>query len=130
MQYKLDFTAGLEVVQFKWCKMILDRKNRVVRTVFKDDAYAETSPCDSPEYRAHAVDKTGTEDTLLYCWQHDMMHVVWSEMFGQVSLVLWNVAHGLPIDSAGCQLEEIEVQKLHKALRLPVTVTRALSAAG
>lgn len=96
------------------------RNPDVVVTKFKDGTEATAIPHDTPEYHKHAIEKTGKDDVLLYCWQHDLMHVIYSEMKGRHSLVLWNIAHGLSTETPECDIEEREAQALQKEYVLGV----------
>jgi hypothetical protein len=81
---------------------------------FDDGTEAHAIPHDTPEYHRHAEEKS-TGDVDLYCWQHDIAHQVVAMMAGRrVSLVLWNLAHGISTDSPACELEEREAQEFQR----------------
>lgn len=106
------------IVSFRFCTVELHRDREVVITRFADGTEAHARPHNTPEYHAHAVEKAGADDILLYCWQHDLMHVIVGEMNGGPSLVLWAVAHGEPTDTPECELEESQAQDLQRVLQM------------
>lgn len=106
------------VVPFRFCTVELHRDRELVITRFTDRTEAHACPHDTPEYHAHAIEKTGVDDTMLYCWQHDLVHVMVGEMNGGPSLVLWAVAHGEPTDTPECELEERQAQDLQRLLQM------------
>ena len=101
---------------FRHCQVELHGEKVITR--FHDGTEAHAVPQDTPEYHAHAIEKTGKDDILLYCWQHDLMHVMHAEMRDRPSVVLWAVAHGLPTDTPECEQEEREAQDLQRAYLL------------
>lgn len=87
-------------------------------TRFSDGREAHAIPHDTEAYRAHAAEKS-TGDVDLYCWQHDIAHMMAARLMGwEYSIVLWNLAHGLPTDTQACDLEEQQAQELQKKLFL------------
>ena len=106
------------IVQFRFCTVELRRDEQLVVTRFKDGTEAHASPHDTPDYHQHAIEKTGQDDILLYCWQHDLMHVVHGEMNNRPSVVLWALAHGEPVGTAECEREERESQDMQRAFQL------------
>lgn len=109
-------------LQFKFCDATLDIAGREVVTVFKDGTKAYATPHETSEYHAHAIEKTGVDDTLLYCWQHEIFHILNGEAVGGPSVVLWNLAHGLSTDTEECGLEEAQVQEFQRALQWPLKI--------
>jgi hypothetical protein len=95
-------------------------EQQLVITRFADGTEAHACPHDTPEYHAHAVEKSGKDDPMLYCWQHDLMHVIYGEMRGGPSIVLWAVAHGESTETPECEAEEREAQELQRALQMNV----------
>jgi hypothetical protein len=81
---------------------------------FPDGTEAHAIPHETDAYRAHAKEKS-TGDIDHYCWQHDLCHQ-WAAlaMGWPYSIVLWNLAHGLPTDTHACEMEEIQAQELQK----------------
>jgi hypothetical protein len=99
---------------FQYCTVELYPDEQLVVTRFSDGTEAHACPHDTPEYHAHALDKTGRDDIMLYCWQHDLMHVMIGEMNDRPSAVLWAVAHELPTDTDACVQEEREAMTLQR----------------
>jgi hypothetical protein len=116
----------MTAVQFRFCTVALHRDDQLVVTRFHDGTEAHACPHDTPEYHAHSIEKTGTDDPMLYCWQHDLMHVIHGEMRGRPSVVLWAVAHGLPTDTPECVMEERETQELQKAYANARTISECI----
>lgn len=87
-------------------------------TRFHDGAEAYATPHDTADYHQHALEKsTGSVD--LYCWQHDLAHVIVALMHGyRPSAVLWALAHNEPTDTIECETEEIAAQSFQKAFFL------------
>ena len=106
------------VVQFRRCTVELHSEQQIVITRFPDGTEAHACPHDTPEYHAHALEKTGLDDVMRYAWQHDLMHVICAEMAGHVSPVLWRLAHGLEPNTPECEAEEVEAQKLQRAFQM------------
>jgi hypothetical protein len=104
--------------QFEFCEVELDLVNRVVTTRFFDGTFATAIPHDTPEYHAHALEKTGLDDVMRYCWQHELMHVIVAQMKGRPSAVLWGIAHGKDLDTLECHEEEETAQKLQRAFQM------------
>jgi hypothetical protein len=116
------------VLHFTHCAMELYREERLVIARFPDGTEAHACPHDTPAYHAHAIEKTGLDDTLLYCWQHDIWHVIHGEMRQRPSVVLWAVAHGLPVDTPECVAEEQESQDMQRGFALPARWAQASQA--
>jgi hypothetical protein len=107
------------VLPFTHCVMEMYREERLVIARFHDNTEAHACPHDTPAYHAHALEKTGLDDTLLYCWQHEIWHVINGEMRQRPSVVLWALAHGLSVDTPECQDEEREAQDMQRAFAFP-----------
>jgi len=105
-------------VQFKFCEVELYLDDQRVVTRFPDGTEAYACPHDTPEYHAHAVEKTGMDDIMRYCWQHDLMHIIYAEMRGEPSVVLWRLAHDLDTETPECDAEEIGAQNLQRILQM------------
>jgi hypothetical protein len=103
---------------FRFCTIELHRDRQLVITRFHDGTEAHACPHETPEYHQHAIEKTGVDDVMLYCWQHDLMHVIHAEMRGRPSVVLWAVAHGQSTDTLECEVEEREAQGLQRAFQM------------
>jgi hypothetical protein len=89
-------------------------EHRKCVTRFNDGTEAHACPHDTDAYRAHAAEK-GTGDVDQYCWSHDIAHIIVAIMAGRcTSLVLWNLAHGLPVDTPECQAEEDAAQEFQR----------------
>jgi hypothetical protein len=87
-------------------------------TRWNDGTEAYACPHDTDDYRAHATEKS-TGDIELYCWQHDIAHVIAGYIAGRnASIVLWNLAHGLPVDTPECEAEEQAAQQFQRAFFL------------
>jgi hypothetical protein len=106
------------VVPFRFCTVELHADRELVITRFPDHTEAHACPHDTPAYHAHAIEKTGLDDVMLYCWQHDLMHVIYAEMHGRPSVVLWALAHGESTDTPECETEEREAQALQRAMQM------------
>jgi hypothetical protein len=105
-------------LQFGDCVIEWFPEQRLCVTRFADGTCAHAIPHDTPEYHQHAAEKS-TDDIDLYCWQHDIAHAVVALMDGRkVSLVLWNLAHGQPVDTPECEREEQQAQAFQKAFFL------------
>jgi hypothetical protein len=105
-------------LQFGDCVIEWIPELRLCVTRFADGTEAHAIPHDTSDYLYHAIEKS-TGDIDLYCWQHDIAHAVVALMSGRnVSLVLWNIAHGLPVDTPGCEREEQQAQAFQKAFFL------------
>lgn len=100
-------------VKFPGCTLEWVAEQRKCITRFRDGCEAHAIPHDTPEYRAHAEEKS-TGDVDLYCWQHDLAHCIVGLMHGGLSIVLWNLAHDLPTNTAICEAEEREAQEFQK----------------
>lgn len=105
-------------IKFNHCQVSVQRDRQLVITRFHDGTEAHACPHDTPEYHDHAIEKTGLDDILLYCWQHDLFHVMHGEMQGRPSAVLWALAHGEPTDTLECQEEERMVQDLQRCMQM------------
>lgn len=101
-------------IEFRHCTVEWQPEHRRVVTRFADGTEAHGCPHDTEQYRAHAAEKsTGSVD--LYCWQHDIAHVIAAGIAGRcTSLVLWNLAHGLPVDGPECEHEEQAAQEFQR----------------
>jgi len=86
-------------------------EERKVITVLSDGSEAHACPYDTPEYRAHAVRSGVGEDVDMYCFQHDLAHVVFGEMLGGESPVLRHVASATAVPQDQLDREE-EIVKL------------------
>jgi hypothetical protein len=100
-------------VEFPHCTVFWEPEHRRVVTRFPDGSEAYGRPHDTEAYRAHAAEKS-TGDVALYCWQHDLAHVVVGLMNGGPSVVLWNVAHGLSDTTPECDAEELAAQEFQR----------------
>jgi len=106
------------MLRFRFCTVELRRDEQLVITRFHDGTEAHACPHDTPEYHAHAIEKTGLDDIMLYCWQHDLAHILCAELRGGPSPVLWAAAHGESTDTAECQAEEDAAQNLQRVLQM------------
>jgi hypothetical protein len=107
-----------QIVQLRTCSVELYRDAQLVVTRFPDGTEAHAIPHDTDDYHEHARTKTGQDDPLLYCWQHDLMHAIWGELFTKVSVVLWALAHNQSTDTPECDFEEAEVQRLQRQMQM------------
>lgn len=109
-----------QFLQFPTCSVEWIAATRQCITRFPDGSYAVACPHETLEYLNHAFDKAnGNVD--VYCWQHDIAHVIVGWNNNGPSVVLWNLAHGLPTDTPECEREELEAQSLQRALFLRAT---------
>lgn len=106
------------VLTFRFCTVELRIDEQLVITRFYDGTEAHACPHDTPEYHAHAVEKTGVDDIMLYCWQHDLMHVLHAGIRGRPSVVLWAIAHGESTETSECEIEERGAQELQRAFQM------------
>jgi hypothetical protein len=105
-------------VAFPGCTVEWEPHNRRAVTRFADGSEAYACPHDTPEYHAHAAEKS-TGDVDLYCWQHDLAHCIVALMaYGGTSKVLWALAHNEPTDTAECDAEEQAAQQFQRAFFL------------
>jgi hypothetical protein len=114
---ELKTGAAEVIIEFPRCTVIWQPEHRKCITRFHDGTEAHAIPHDTDEYRWHAAEKS-TGDIDLYCWQHDIAHVIVGMMHGGVSRVLWDIAHGGAADSDECRAEEAEAQELQRRLFL------------
>ncbi len=105
-------------LRFRFCEIELHLDRQLAITRFPDGTEAHATPHDTPEYHAHAIEKTSVDNPMLYCWQHDVWHIVVAELKGHNSSVLWAVAHGESTDTPECLAEENEAQALQRALQM------------
>lgn len=105
-------------IDFGLCTVTWEPQHRRCVTRFRDGSQAYAIPHDTDAYRAHAEEKS-TGDTDLYCWQHDVAHVLVALISGRgPSKVLFALAHGQRTDTPACEDEEQEAQALQRALFL------------
>jgi hypothetical protein len=97
-------------IEFPHCTVEWEPDHRRAVTRFADGSEAYARPHETPEYLAHAVAKS-TGDVDLYCFQHDIAHVIVGLMNGGPSVVLWNLAHGLSDKTPECDAEEQAAQE-------------------
>jgi hypothetical protein len=104
-------------VTFEW-----EPEHRRCVTTFADGTQCYACPHETPEYHAHATEKAnGNIDA--YAFSHDVSHHIVSLMAGRkYSIVLYSLAHDLPVDTEECQREEDEAQAFQRAffLRYPL----------
>jgi hypothetical protein len=100
-------------IEFPLCTVIWQPEHRKCITRFLDGTEAHAIPHDTDEYRRHAAEKS-TGDVDLYCWQHDIAHVIVGMMRDDVSRVLWDIAHGGTGDDDLCQAEEAAAQEFQR----------------
>lgn len=100
-------------IEFPHCTVLWQPEHRKCITRFYDGTEAHAIPHDTEEYRRHAAEKS-TGDVDLYCWQHDLCHVIVGLMEDQASVVLWALAHGQTTDTLECDREEQQAQELQK----------------
>lgn len=81
---------------------------------FDDGTRAEGWVHYTADYCQHAREKS-TGDVHDYCWQHDLSHCIVGLINGGKSVVLWNMAHGLSLDTAECEAEEKAAAEFQKA---------------
>jgi hypothetical protein len=106
----------MTITHFRFCRVIFKPESSTVITRFPDGTEAHACPHDTPEYHAHAVEKTGEDDILRYCLEHDVAHVLIGEAAGGPSPVLWAIAHGEDTTGPLFDLEEAAAQALQKFL--------------
>ena len=105
-------------IDFGVCECFWLNEERKFVCRFPDGTEAHGIPHDTPEYHAHATEKS-TGDIDLYCFQHDCAHVMVAMIeHGGPSIVLWNLAHHLPTDTPECDAEEKAAQAFQKAFFL------------
>lgn len=101
------------LISFPGCSVEWQPEHRRCVTRFYDGTEAHACPHDTDAYRAHAAEKS-IGDVDLYCWQHDLAHVIVAMIRGGLSKVLWALAHGGDTSSSGCAEEEREAQEFQK----------------
>jgi hypothetical protein len=116
--FSLSFFPIPVILSFRFCTVEILPHEQTVITRFPDGAMAFACPHDTPEYHAHAIEKTGKDDIFLYCFQHDLMHSLHGEMHNRPSVVLWALAHDLPTNTAECEMEEEQAQTLQRNLQM------------
>lgn len=105
-------------ITFPSCTLEWIPEHRKCIARFHDGTECHACPHDTDAYRAHAREKS-TGDIDDYCWQHDCMHAMVALIeHGGPSVVLWNLAHGLPTDTPECETEERAAQELQRAFFL------------
>jgi hypothetical protein len=104
-------------VVFPLCEVTWYPEMRKCITRFLDGTEAHAIPHDTDAYRKHAVEKS-TGDVDLYCWQHDIAHVIVGMLHGGVSRVLGALAHGGSTEGPEFDAEEREAQELQRKLFL------------
>ena len=73
---------------------------------------------DDPHYRVIAHRCGYEDDTLRYCIEHEVAHLVVEEVLhDRPSRVLWALAHGQPLLGADSAYEEIAAQALQRFVR-------------
>lgn len=102
-----------EPLRFRHHTVEIDRVNEKVITTMGDGSSAHACPHWTREYFGHAQDKS-TGDPWLYCFQHDLVHVLLAELEGRPSPTLWAIAHGLRDDTPEIQDEERRVAEFQK----------------
>lgn len=100
-------------ITFPGCTVEWQAEHRKCITRFFDGSEAHAIPHDTGDYLNHAYEKS-TGDVDLYCWQHDLAHVIVGLMEGRESFVLWALAHGNSTDTPECMDEEIEAQEFQR----------------
>lgn len=108
------------ILTFRTCQVELHLDRQLAITRFPDGSEAHAAPHDTPEYHAHAIEKTGLDNPMLYAWAHDIFHILVAELKGERSCVLWNAAHGLSTDTPECAAEEQAAQDLQRALQMRI----------
>jgi hypothetical protein len=106
------------LVKLRFCTVELYLRDQLVVTRFFDGTEAHACPHDTPEYHHHALQKTGLDDVMRYCWQHDLAHNIVAEMKGKPSVVLWRLAHGLDTETDECAEEEVCAQTLQRNMQM------------
>lgn len=102
-------------IEFPHCELTWHPDQRKCVARFDDGTEAHAIPHETPEYSAHAAQKS-TGDIDFYCWQHEIAHIIVALISGRVtSLVLWNLAHGIPTDTPACEAEEHAAQEFQRA---------------
>lgn len=73
---------------------------------------------DDPHYRVIAHRAGYQDDTLAYCREHEVAHLVVEEVLhDRPSRVLWGLAHGCPLTPFDAAYEEIAAQALQRFAR-------------
>lgn len=73
---------------------------------------------DNAHYRVIAHRCGYQDDTLAYCQEHEVAHLIFEEvLYGRPSRVLWGLAHGSPLCPADSAYEEIGAQALQRFAR-------------
>lgn len=73
---------------------------------------------DSPHYRVIAHRCGYQDDTLAYCVEHEVAHLIFEEVLhNRPSRILWGLANGNPLTPSESAYEEIAAQSLQRFAR-------------
>lgn len=86
-------------------------------TRFPDGTSWGAVPHAEPHYYAVAYRLGYEGDTLAYCREHELAHLLVAEQFGEPSHVLWQLAHGLACDPFRTAAEEALAMALQRYVR-------------
>jgi hypothetical protein len=100
-------------IEFPHCVCKWQPEHRRFVATFPDGTEAHGTPHDTDAYRRHSAEKS-TGDIDMYCWQHDLAHVIVGLINGGPSVVLWAIAHNEPLDTPTCEAEELAAGELQK----------------
>ena len=104
------------VIRLRWASVTYDPTGCWFE--FMDGTGYGSNPHETPHYREIAARCGYGSDLLAYCREHEYIHhVIGEELYRGPSPVLWQLAHGRPVDPGLAAVEEAAVMTLQRWVR-------------